>query len=65
LVGRKKKDYNEPHLAPNEKMQPIQWTEWPIGVNWWLLVHSGQLDVVIAICIIGYHTMQTAHINPD
>jgi hypothetical protein len=25
----KKKDCDEPHLAPNEKMQPIQWTEWP------------------------------------
>ncbi len=21
----------EPHLALNEKMQPIQWTEWPTG----------------------------------
>ncbi len=37
----KKKKYNdqqqkvmncdEPHLAPNEKTQPIQWTERPIG----------------------------------
>jgi len=24
-------DCDEPHLAPNEKMQPIQWTEWPTG----------------------------------
>jgi hypothetical protein len=22
---------NPPHLAPNEKMQPIRWTEWPTG----------------------------------
>jgi hypothetical protein len=21
-------DCDEPHLAPNEKTQPIQWTEW-------------------------------------
>jgi hypothetical protein len=24
-------DWDEPHLMPNEKMQPIQWTEWPTG----------------------------------
>jgi hypothetical protein len=24
-------DYDEPHLASNEKMQPIQWTKQPIG----------------------------------
>jgi hypothetical protein len=24
-------DCDEPHLAPNEKTQPIQWTEWPTG----------------------------------
>jgi hypothetical protein len=23
--------YDEPHLAPNEKMHPFQWTERPIG----------------------------------
>jgi hypothetical protein len=25
----KKMDCDEPHLTPNEKMQPIQWTKWP------------------------------------
>jgi len=40
-AGTKKKKYNgqqqkemdchEPHSAPNEKTQPIQWTERPIG----------------------------------
>jgi hypothetical protein len=39
MVGRKKKDYDEPHVAPNEKMQPIQWTERPTGA----LVASGSL----------------------
>jgi len=24
-------DYDEPHLVLNEKTQPIQWTERPIG----------------------------------
>jgi len=24
---RKEMDYDEPHLTPNEKPQPIQWTE--------------------------------------
>jgi len=24
-------DCDEPHPALNEKMQPIQWTEWPTG----------------------------------
>jgi hypothetical protein len=24
-------DYHEPHPAPNEKTQPIQWTERPTG----------------------------------
>jgi hypothetical protein len=27
----KKKDCDEPHLALNEKIQPIQWTKRPIG----------------------------------
>jgi len=22
-------DYDEPHLALNEKTQPVQWTKWP------------------------------------
>jgi len=39
MVGRKKKDYDEPHVAPNEKMQPIQWTERPTGA----LVAAGSL----------------------
>jgi hypothetical protein len=25
---KKKMDCNEPHLVPNEKTQPIQWTKW-------------------------------------
>jgi len=24
-------DRDEPHLVPNEKTKPIQWTKWPIG----------------------------------
>jgi hypothetical protein len=44
-VGKKKKDYDEPHLAPNENMQPIQWTERPTGAlvdigSLWPLRHS-------------------------
>jgi len=30
---------DEPHLVPNEKTQPIQWTEWPTGA----LVAAGSL----------------------
>jgi hypothetical protein len=30
---------DEPHLVPNEKPQPIQWTEWPTGA----LVAAGSL----------------------
>jgi hypothetical protein len=37
-------DCDEPHLAPNEKMQPIEWTKRPTGAlvaagslwPWWL-----------------------------
>jgi len=32
-------DYDETHLAPNEKMHPIQWTERPTGA----LVVAGSL----------------------
>jgi len=32
-------DRDEPHPAPNEKMQPIQWTERPTGA----LVAAGSL----------------------
>jgi hypothetical protein len=28
---QKEMDLDEPHPAPNEKMQPIQWTERPTG----------------------------------
>jgi hypothetical protein len=28
---QKEMDHHEPHLAPNEKMQGIQWTERPTG----------------------------------
>jgi hypothetical protein len=30
---------DQPHLAPNEKTQPNQWTEWPTGA----LVAAGSL----------------------
>jgi hypothetical protein len=30
---QKKMDCDEPHLAPNEKTQPIQWTKWPINAS--------------------------------
>jgi len=41
VVSTKKKwtIYDEPHLAPNEKSQPIQWTEQPTGA----LVAAGSL----------------------
>jgi len=29
VSSKKEIDYDEPHLAPNEKTQPIQWTERP------------------------------------
>ncbi len=32
-------DCDKPHLTPNEKMQPIQWTERPTGA----LVAAGSL----------------------
>jgi hypothetical protein len=28
---QKEIDCDEPHPTPNEKTQPIQWTEWPTG----------------------------------
>ncbi len=31
---RKVMDFDEPHLTPNEKTQPIQWTEQPTGAKW-------------------------------
>jgi hypothetical protein len=30
-LQQKEMDYDEPHPAPNEKAQPIQWTERPTG----------------------------------
>jgi len=36
---QKEMDCNEPHLALNEKTQPIQWTERPTGA----LVAAGSL----------------------
>ncbi len=31
VSNKKKSTCDEPHPAPNEKMQPIQWTERPTG----------------------------------
>jgi hypothetical protein len=47
---KKKKDCDEPHLAPNEKTQPIQWTERPTGAlvgagSLWLCVTSTWLTL--------------------
>jgi hypothetical protein len=36
---QKEMDCDEPHLAPNEKLHPIQWTERPTGA----LVAAGSL----------------------
>jgi len=36
-------DCDEFHLAPNEKMEPIQWTEWPTGA----LVAAGSLWPIV------------------
>jgi hypothetical protein len=38
-MQRKEMDCDEPHLAPNEKTHPIQWTERPTGA----LVAAGSL----------------------
>ncbi len=38
-AAKKEMDYHEPHPAPNEKMQGIQWTERPTGA----LVAAGSL----------------------
>ncbi len=40
---QKEIDCDEPHPAPNEKMQPIQWTERP----------TGALVAVDSLCPIG------------
>jgi len=51
---QKEIDCDEPHPAPNEKAQPIQWTERRMKkrnpssgqngqlVHWWLLIHSAR-----------------------
>jgi hypothetical protein len=39
VSSKKKMDCHEPHPAPNEKMQGIQWTERPTGA----LVAAGSL----------------------
>jgi hypothetical protein len=36
-------DCDELHLTPNEKMEPIQWTEWPTGA----LVAAGSLWPIV------------------
>jgi len=40
-------DCDEPHLAPNEKTQPIQWTEGPTGA----LVVAGSFYPAMATAI--------------
>jgi hypothetical protein len=46
-------DCDEPHLMPNEKMQPIQWTEWPTGA----LVAAGSLwPLVWRVRPLGFMT---------
>ncbi len=44
-------DYDEPHLMPNEKMQPIQWTEWSTGA----LVVVGSLQPYVVTRIHVSH----------
>jgi hypothetical protein len=43
-------DCDEPHVTSNEKMQPMQWIEWPIGA----LVATGSLwstnKVIVTEC---------------
>jgi hypothetical protein len=47
-------DYHEPHPAPNEKTQPIQWTERPTGAlvganSLWPLIWTLNLVVYLAM----------------
>jgi len=42
-------DCDEPHLVPNEKMQPISWIEQPIGA----LVVIGSLWPIGALVAVG------------
>jgi hypothetical protein len=46
-----KMDWDEPHLAPNEKTQPIQWTEWPTGA----LVAAGSLWLILQPLKVRLH----------
>jgi hypothetical protein len=45
-------DYDEPHMAPNEKMHPIQWIERPTGA----LVAAGSLCLKGTKYQHGYHS---------
>jgi hypothetical protein len=50
-------DCDEPHLAWNEKTQPIQWTKWPtsalvaVGSLWPLVNNKGLISS--SICTSG------------
>jgi hypothetical protein len=57
---QKEMDCDEPHLTPNEKMQPIQWTERPTGA----LVATGSLWPTFFTYIHGPgRTMQRVHLG--
>ncbi len=55
-------DRDEPHLAPNEKMQPIQWVERPTGALvaasslWPSLAWLGRLQLVKLFGWVVYNT---------
>jgi hypothetical protein len=47
-------DSDKPHLAPNEKMHPIQWTEGPTGA----LVAAGSLCPMYTYTLVKHHHSQ-------
>jgi hypothetical protein len=56
---RKKMDCDEPHLMPNEKTQPIQWTEWPTCAlmaagSLWLMPYYAKTDWGKDNCIVAW-----------
>jgi len=51
-------DCDEPHLALNEKTQPIQWTKWPTGA----LVAVGSFWAIRNLIFFG--EASSWHIKP-
>jgi hypothetical protein len=50
-------DYDEPHLASNEKTQPIQWIEWPTGAmavigSLWLVQKTPMFQKTLSLTLV-------------